>query len=256
MIKSQFAIVALVLSTGSAGCCHAIRGRESSRAGVSRLIPSLIGAGRLLADPGAQLPRQRSGPPSRRRPGAGPGSAARLAPAALTAALALAAAGCTGGQASVRLPPKTSVRSPAPLQLADRPGPRQQVMAAYAGYWQASDDAVNAGNPRLARRILAPYVPATAIPGLIAALRQDWDSHSVADGNPVLHILSVQVRKSRATVHDCVDLSHAGLKNARTGLALPHSFGSARANYYASLVLRGGSWLVSNLVPVVAPCDS
>ena len=66
----------------------------------------------------------------------------------------------------------------------------------------------------------------------------------------------IQVRKGRATVHDCVDLSQAGLKNARTGLALPHSFGSPRANYYASLVLQGGRWLVSNIVPVVAPCDS
>jgi hypothetical protein len=229
-------------------------------------MSSLISAGRLLADPGTLLSRQRSGRPASGRPasgrpasrraGAGPGRVLRLTVAALAPALALAAAGCTGGQASVRLPPKAIVRSPAQLQLADRLGPRQQVMAAYAGYWQASDNAVNAGNTRLARRILARYVPATAIPGLIAALRQDWDSHSVVDGNPVLHILSVQVRKSRATVHDCVDLSHAGLKNARTGLVLPYSFGSARANYYASLVLRGGRWLVSNIVPVVAPCDS
>jgi len=129
-------------------------------------------------------------------------------------------------------------------------------MAAYAGYWQASDNAVNAGNASLARRILARYVPASAIPGLIAALRRDWAAHAVVDGSPVLHVLSVQVQQDRATVHDCVDLSHAGLKDARTGLALPHSFGSARANYYASLVLSGGRWLVSNIVPVVAPCDS
>jgi hypothetical protein len=172
--------------------------------------------------------------------------------AALTPALALAVAGCAG-QASVRLPPRTVARPPA--RLADQLGPRQQVMAAYAGYWQASDSAVNAGNARMARRILARYVPAAALPGLIAALRQDWDLHAVIDGNPVLHVLSVTVRKSRATVHDCVDLSHAGLKDARTGKVLPHSFGSARANYYASLVLRGGRWLVGNLVPVVAPCD-
>jgi hypothetical protein len=128
-------------------------------------------------------------------------------------------------------------------------------MAAYAGYWQASDSAVNAGNARRARQILARYVPAAALPGMIAALSQDWAMHAVADGSPVLHIVSVRVRKSQATVHDCVDLSHAGLKNARTGRVLPHSFGGARANYYASLVLRGGRWLVSDLVPVVAPCD-
>ena len=235
----------------------------------------LAGSRTLLRQRTGQPASRRTGQPASRRPGTGShtgagqhpgatqhtaasrGGARRLALAVIAPALAVAAAGCAGaGQASVRLPPKTVIRSPAPAQVADRLSPRQQVLAAYAGYWQASGDAVNAGNARLARRILARYVPASAIPGMIATLRQDWDTHAVADGNPVLHILSVQVRKGRATVHDCVDLSQAGLKNARTGLALPHSFGSPRANYYASLVLQGGRWLVSNIVPVVAPCDS
>ena len=198
--------------------------------------------------------RQQGERSASRRPGSGPGRR-RLVLAALAGALALVAAGCAN-QASVRLPPKAAARSPARLQAADRPGPRQQVMAAYEGYWQASGAAVNAGNARLAGQVLARYVPATTIPGMIAALRQDWESHAVVDGHPVLHILSVQVRANRATVHDCVDLSHAGLKDARTGQALPQSFGSARANYYASLVLQDGRWLVSNIVPVVAPCDS
>jgi hypothetical protein len=217
---------------------------------------SLISASRLLAGPRTPLVRRRGERRASRPLRAGPGRSRRLALAASVPALALAAAGCAGGQASVRLPPKAAVRSPAKLQLADRIGSREQVMAAYAGYWQASDKAVDAGNARLARRLLARYAPASAIPGLIAALQQDWDSHAVVDGNPVLHILSVRVRKNRATVHDCVDLSHAGLKDARTGRVLPHSFGSPRANYYASLVFSGGRWLVSNLVPVVALCDS
>jgi hypothetical protein len=198
--------------------------------------------------------RQQGEQSASRRPGSGPGRR-RLILAALAGALALVAAGCAS-QASVRLPPRAVARAPARLQVADRPGPRQQVMAAYEGYWQASGDAVNAGNARLADRVLARYVAAAAIPGMIAALRQDWESHAVVDGHPILHILSVQVRASRATVHDCVDLSQAGLKDARTGQALPQSFGSARANYYASLVLQDGRWLVSNIVPVVAPCNS
>jgi hypothetical protein len=212
--------------------------------------------GRLSACPGTQQLRQlRQLLCQPLRPGSGPGRRRRLILAAFAGAVALVAAGCAS-QASVRLPPTAAVRSPARLQVADRPGPRQQVMTAYEGYWQASGDAVNAGNARLAGRILARYVPATAIPGMIAVLRQDWQSHAVVDGNPVLHILSVRVRASQATVHDCVDLSHAGLKDARTGQALPRSFGSARANYYANLVRLDGRWLVSNIVPVVAPCDS
>ena len=169
------------------------------------------------------------------------------------AALAAALAGCAG-QPSVALPSKAAV-SASPASLADQPGQRQQVMAAYEGYWQANDEALNSGNAATARRILARYTPAAALPGLIAALRQDWARHAVTDGSPVLHIVGVRIRGRHATVHDCVDLSHAGLKNARTGRVFPRSFGSPRANYYASLVLTGHGWLVSNLVPVVALCE-
>jgi hypothetical protein len=167
-------------------------------------------------------------------------------------AIAVALAGCAG-QARVVLPPKSAAQPP--VRLADQPSQHEEVMAAYAGYWQAGDEALNAGNARQARRILARYAPAAALPGLIAALRQDWARHAVADGSPVLHIVSVKIRAGRATVHDCVDLSHAGLKDARTGRIFPHSFGSPRANYYASLVLQGRRWLVSNIVPVVAQCE-
>jgi len=152
--------------------------------------------------------------------------------------LALAIAGCAGaGQASVALPRKPVIQ-PAAGAADHSPGLRQQVIAAYSGYWRATSEAVNSGDARRARRILAGYAPAAAIPGLIAVLRRDW-----------------AVGKDSATVHDCVDLSHAGLKDERTGRAFPLSFGSARANYYASLVRQGRSWLVSNIVPVVAPCD-
>ena len=224
-------------------------------------MSSFIGAGRLLTSPRPIPLRLRSMRRAARRAArrAGIGSVrprrralAAVAPV-LGSALVLAVAGCAG-QASVRLPPKAVVvREPAGGP-AGQFGPRQQVMAAYVGYWQANDSAVNAGNASRARQILSRYVPAAALPGLIAALQQDWDLHAVVDGSPVLHILSVHVHKNHATVHDCVDLSHAGLKSARTGHVLPHSFGSARANYYASLVLTGGRWLVSNLVPVVATC--
>ncbi len=168
--------------------------------------------------------------------------------------LGVLATGCAGaGQASVALPPKAAAQPPA--RLADQQGVRQQVVAAYYGYWHASDEALNAGDAARARQILASYAPATALPGLIAAFRQDWARHAITFGRPVLHIVSVKIRNDRATVHDCVDLSHAGLQHARTGRVFPRSFGSPRASYYARLVRRGGRWLVSNIVPVVAQCE-
>jgi len=208
-------------------------------------MSSFIRAGRLLASPGTGLLR-RAGE-ARVRNGL-----AAAAAAAAAVAVGTALAGCAS-QASVALPPKAGAQSPA--RLADQPDQRQQVMAAYTGYWQAVDEALNAGSAVRARQILTGYAPAAAVPGLISAFRQDWARHFVTDGSPVLHILSVRVRNGRATVHDCVDLSHAGLQNARTGRALPRSFGSPRANYYASLVRQGSRWLVSNIVPVVAPCE-
>ena len=227
-------------------------------------MSSLIRADCLLTGPDTGLLQPRSEVPGSR------GTSTRLAPAALrspaprastaraaaalaAAALAAAMAGCAG-QPSVALPSRAAAGA-SPARLADQPGQRQQVMAAYAGYWQASDEALNSGNAATARQILARYTPATALPGLIAVLRQDWARHAVTDGSAVLHIVGVRIRGRHATVHDCVDLSHAGLKNARTGRVFPHSFGSQRANYYASLVLTGHGWLVSNLVPVVALCE-
>ena len=170
-------------------------------------------------------------------------------------AAAAAAVGC-GRQHPVALPPPPAgPASAASAPAASPPTARDQVISAYISYWQASGQAINAGRPSRARAILAPYVTADSLPSMIAVLQQDWQQHAVAYGSPVLHIRSVVIRQGTATVHDCIDLSHAGLRNARTGQVFPRSFGSPRANYYASLVRDGGHWLVSNVVPVVASCD-
>jgi hypothetical protein len=166
----------------------------------------------------------------------------------------LLAAGCAS-QTDVSLPPK----APGPVSAASLSDPRlaarEQVLTAYTGYWQATSAAVNAGNAASARTLLTPYLTASAIPGALAGLAPDWAQHAVSSGSPVLHIQSVKITGWRAIVHDCVDLSHAGLASARTGKVFPRSFGSSHANFYADLVLSRHRWLVSNLVPVVAPCE-
>ena len=211
-------------------------------------MSSFVRAGWLLAFPGTSLLRRPGGVRAGR-----PLSTRRGLAAAMLAALGALPGCAAAGQARVALPGKTVAQSPA--RLAEQPpGVRQQVRAAYAGYWVASDEALNAGNAGRARQILARYAPAAALPALISALRQDWARHASTDGSPVLHILSIRIGNGRATVHDCVDLSHAGLRNARTGRVFPHSFGSPRANYYASLVRQGGRWLVSNVLPVEVQC--
>ncbi|MGD0373535.1 MAG: hypothetical protein ABSB01_02960 [Streptosporangiaceae bacterium] len=169
-------------------------------------------------------------------------------------ALVAAVAGCAG-QAAAGLPPKSGAPASAAELTAPQPAAREQVLAAYTGYWQASSAAVNAGSAASARTLLARYLTAGAIPVAIAALRPDWADHAVSAGSPVLHILSIKITGRHALVHDCTDLSHAGLANARTGRVYPRSFGSAHANFYADLLRSSSGWLISNLVPVMAPCE-
>src|SRR5260221_12045440 len=83
--------------------------------------------------------------------------------AAWMAGLVLAVAGC-GGQASVALPHRSGAPA-VPAIVADPPlTVRQQVIAAYTGYWQALGQAVDTQNAARARAILAQYVPAASIP--------------------------------------------------------------------------------------------
>jgi hypothetical protein len=170
---------------------------------------------------------------------------------ALLAALLLGAAGC-GGQAAVALPHKSAPGGPA--MLADpSPGPQQQVVAAYTGYWQALGQALDTQNAGRAAAILAPYADPATIPSLISGFETDWARGEVQYGAPVPHILSVRITGDRAAVHDCADFSHAGVQNARTGQVVG-SLGRSRVNMISTLVRTRGRWLVSEQVPVVSSC--
>jgi hypothetical protein len=169
-------------------------------------------------------------------------------------ALVTAIAGCAG-QADAGLPSKSEAPGIAAVLTEPQLSAREQVLAAYTGYWQATSAAVDAGGAAAARVVLARYLTSSAIPGVIAAMRPDWADHAVSAGSPVMHILSIKITGGHALVHDCIDLSHAGLANARTGRVYPRSFGSERVNFYADLVRSRAGWLISNLVPVMASCE-
>jgi hypothetical protein len=165
----------------------------------------------------------------------------------------LAIAGC-GGQASVALPLKAAAPA-APAAAVTHPPQtlRQQVIAAYTGYWQALGQALDAQNAGRAREILAQHVPGASIPSLISGFETDWAQGEIQYGSPVPHILSVQVAGGHAAVHDCADFSNAGVQDARTGQVVG-SLGDPHVNMISTLVLTHGRWLVSNQVPVVVSC--
>jgi hypothetical protein len=173
---------------------------------------------------------------------------------AACAALALIVAGC-GGQAAVALPGKTTVPAvPAAVAGQQAPTARGQVVAAYTGYWQALGQALDARNATQARAILAPFASSALIPSLVSGLETDWARGEIQYGAPVPHILSVQITGNRAAVHDCADFSHAGVQMAATGQVVG-SLGNPRVNMISVLLLSGSRWLLSNQVPVVAPCS-
>jgi hypothetical protein len=168
------------------------------------------------------------------------------------AGLVLAVAGC-GTQASVALPHKAAVQASPAAAAAPGQTVRDQVIAAYTGYWQALGQALDAQNAARARAILARYVPAASIPSLISGFETDWGQGEIQYGGPVSHIISVQVTGGRAAVHDCADFSNAGVQEASTGQVVG-SLGSPHVNLISTLVLAHGRWLVSNQVPVVLSC--
>lgn len=193
-------------------------------------------------------------PASRRWP---PGAGAAAGPAVVALALALtpALAACAGQQANVTLPAKGGTAAPSQAVLTGPARtPAQVVTAAYQGYWQAYAAAMTASNPGRARTILARYSTPGGITALVSSLRRVWRAHEVAYGGAVTHVLSVRITGRRASVHDCLDLSHFGVQHKATGQVVSNSFGLPDLNYYVTLELSGGRWRVSNMTPVEVPC--
>jgi hypothetical protein len=189
-----------------------------------------------------------------------PGGRRELAgPAALGAALAAAALGaaaCGSQAAAVRLPARPQSVTPAPAVLAQPSRtPRQQVTRAYRGYWLAYAAAMTAGRPGQARTILAPFESPSGMTQMIRSLRKVWAAHDVAYGGAITHVKSVRVSGRRALLHDCLDLSHFGVLDSRSGRVVPGSFGLPSQDFYVSLELSGGRWKVANMQPVEVPCS-
>ncbi len=186
-------------------------------------------------------------------------TAARSGPAMAglaIAGLAIAVAGCgTRAPAAVALPPKAGAVRTAPAKVAATPQtPKQAVAAAYQGYWRAYAAAMSAGAAGRARVILSGYETPAGVSQAIRTLRRAWAAHDVAYGGAVTHVKSVQITRHRAILNDCLDLSHFGALDKKTGRVVPESFGLPSLDYYVTLVLSGSRWRVTNMQPVEVPC--
>jgi hypothetical protein len=177
----------------------------------------------------------------------------RVPAALLLAVLTAVLAGCGARAADVALPAKPGHARQVDAR-ASAPTGRDQVVAAYEGYWRATSAALASGDPAKARAIMAGYVPGGAIPALVRGLKAIWRRDEIGYGSPVFHILSVKITGgAAAAVHDCVDLSHAGFQNQQTGQVVG-GFGESHDFMITTLVLRHGRWLVTGAIPVVQTC--
>ncbi|SRR6266567_1103827 len=176
-----------------------------------------------------------------------------LVTAGLAAGLAAALAGCGTKAADVALPHKRAHVHLAGAKAAGQ-SPRDLVVAAYEGYWRATNEALASRDPARARTIMASYVPGSAVPALVSGLRGFWRKNEIGYGSPVFHIMSVKITGTgTAAVHDCVDLSHTGFQNQQTGQVVG-GFGQSHDFLITTLALEHGRWLVTGAIPVVQTC--
>ena len=54
-------------------------------------------------------------------------------------------------------------------------------------------------------------------------------------------------------MHDCIDLSHTGFQNRKTG-QIVGGLGQSHDYLITTLALERGRWLVTGAIPVVQPC--
>ena len=184
-------------------------------------------------------------------------AAAVLAFASGVAALVVAVAGCGVGAASVALPVKPSPQRTA-ATVARRAGPpsvRAQVVAAYEGYWRATSLALDSRNRARARAILSRYVPPIAVTAFVRVYATYWRRDEISYGGPVSHVLSVKITgPGKAAVHDCMDMTRTGFQNAQTGQVIG-GLGQPHCYMITMLARRGGRWLITGQIQVVAPCS-
>ena len=174
--------------------------------------------------------------------------------ACLSGALVAALTGCAAGAANVVLPDKPSHVQVAGAQAA-RPSARDLVIAAYEGYWRATDEALASRAASKARAIMAGHVPASSMPALVKGLQAIWRRNETGYGSPIFHIKSAKITGRRtAAVHDCIDLSHMGLANQQTGQVVGGS-GPSHDFLITALVLEHGRWVVTGAIPVVRTCS-
>ena len=130
------------------------------------------------------------------------------------------------------------------------------MVAALTGFTTALGQADRSRSMSIARKLLAPYLAASRIGGLVRAMSAIWARGDRFYGTDVLHISNVRLEGRRAFVHECDDTSGMGLDDSVTGQIVPGSAGVPRDNLVTRLDLVRGHWLVAFQLVEDVPCSA
>lgn len=164
----------------------------------------------------------------------------------------LAASGCGSSSSNrVTLPAKVAPSASSTATTVAQAA----VVAAYTTFWSLDGTAERSSAVR-AEQMLAPYVAQPYLGHLLAQMGPYRQRHEEAWGHVIPHITQVTVMGDQALVRDCQDQSHAALANTQTGRVIPHTTGSSRTSYVASLK-RGsdGLWRLTALEQLAQSCE-
>lgn len=154
-------------------------------------------------------------------------------------------------------PSTTSSGSGSPAPSPTGTSDRDQVSAAYNGYWAASKKAGLSPIDQAAA-ILAPYSTPELIAIQVKELKDVQAKHQEPWGDVVIHLYSVQVTGATASLGDCQDDSGAGLADSRTHQLIPGARGGTQPVNLSVTLHRGadGRWRVASVQPVGATCST
>jgi hypothetical protein len=176
----------------------------------------------------------------------------------------IASVGCARPLAQVRPPARVTastmvgasatVIAPSTSSAQALRTPRQQVLAALAGYTIALGRAEDSRSNAVARELLGPYLAAEKVDGLVTAIAAIWARGEVFSGQDIRHVSSVTIVGQHAVVHDCDNTSGMALVDIATGQIVPGTSGTLRANLVTRLNLVSGHWLVQFQLLEDVPC--
>ncbi|MFA1543496.1 hypothetical protein [Actinomadura monticuli] len=161
----------------------------------------------------------------------------------------LICSGCGGGLEAVALPSSTNSITPLPSSTVTN---EDAVASAYTKF-VAMLDRADSLPVESRKRDLATVMVDPQLSRVMRRIDVMKKQHITTYGRVVVHIRSVQLTSSGATVFDCQNSSGAGIRNSITGKKIKRGVGKGHAK---ALLVKGsdGKWRVRKSIMIGEGC--